>query len=70
LCFIKIKNVLNDVITKRILDKGKGVFSNAGNELSTLVPSGVVNAALQHATAVSVCSDDDTMFANCVVNEF
>src|SRR5439155_21467984 len=68
--FIEVKDVLNDVIAERILNEGESIFGDAGDELSALVSGRMVNAALQHATAMAMCPDNDAVLANRIVDEF
>lgn len=66
---VEVKNVLNDVVTERILNQRKGVVSDLGHQLDSLSISGVIDAPLQDTASVSVGSDLDAVCGDGVVDE-
>jgi len=66
---VEVQNVLNDVVTVRILDKGECVKCDLVNKLHALMIGSVVNTTLQDAAPVSVSGDFDTVGSNSVVDE-
>jgi hypothetical protein len=51
------------------LDKRKGVLSNLRDQSSSLITSRMIDASLQHATAMSMGAHDNTLLANFVEDE-
>ena len=66
---LKINNVLKDVVAKGILNQMERAVRNLADELGFLVTSGVVDATLQHATAMTMGSDRYTVGANSIKYE-
>ena len=51
---LKINDVLKDVVAKGVLNKMEGAISDLTDELGFLMTGGMVYAALQHATAMTM----------------
>lgn len=66
---VQIKNVLDNVVTKRILHKMEAVGGDLADEINLLEPRSVVDATLEDTTAVTVSSDNDTVLAYGVEDE-
>jgi hypothetical protein len=69
ICLSKIQDVLNNIISKRILDKGESIAGNLSNETRTLLSGGMVNAALKDTASMAMSSDDNTVGTNSIVDE-
>lgn len=57
----KHTDVLNDIVSERILNQSESVGSDMGNELRTLFTRGMVNAALQDAAPMAVGANNDAV---------
>ena len=58
-----------DVVAVRILDEGERVVRDLVHKLHALVLGRMINAPLQHAAAVAMSSDLDTVCRDGVVDE-
>lgn len=65
----KVKNVLNDVVSKSILDELGGVGGDLLDKLVLLVAGSVVDAALEDTAAMAVSTDNNAIFTNSIKNE-
>ena len=61
---------MDDIVAEGVLDKCKGILCDTGDELGSLISGRVVNATLQDATTMAVCANNDTVLADCVIDEF
>lgn len=66
---IEVENVLNDVISVRILDESQSIVSDLIDELLALHFRCMVDAPLKDTTSMSVSSDFNTVGCNGVVDE-
>lgn len=64
-----LTDILNDIISKRILDQGKRVTRDLGDQTSALLTWRVVDTALQNTTTMTVSANNNTVSANGIVNE-
>lgn len=64
-----LTDVLNNIVSKRILDKLNCMSRNLLNQLSSLVTRCVVDTTLKDTTAVTMCSHWDAVSANSIENE-
>lgn len=64
--FGKVDDILQYVVTERILHQGKSIGRDLANKLGFLMARGVINTALQDAASMPVSSDDYTIVANRV----
>lgn len=61
---IEIDDVLNHVVSKRILHKDSSMLRDARNEPRFLIARGMIDAALQHTTTMAVSAHLDAVIAN------
>lgn len=66
---MEVENVLNDIVSVRILHKSQCIISNLIDQLLALHFGCVVDAPLKDATSVAVSSDFDAVSCNGVVDE-
>lgn len=66
---VQVDDVLDNVVAKGVLDKNASVLCDPLDEPKLLVTSSVVDAALQNTASVSVCSNLNTVVANCIKDE-
>lgn len=64
-----LTDVLNNVVSKGILDELNCMSRNLLNQLSSLVTRCVVDTTLKDTTAVTMCSHRDAVSANSIENE-
>lgn len=67
--FGKVYNVLQHIISKRILDKREGIGGNLADELGFLVTRCVIDTTLQDAAAVTMSADNNAVGADSVEDE-
>lgn len=67
--FLKVNDILKNIIAKGILNKVEGAVSNLADELGFLVTGGMVYAALQHATAMTMGPNRHAVGADSVKDE-
>lgn len=67
--FIKIDDVLNHIVSKRILHKYSSMLRDAPNEPGLLFARSVINATLEHTAPVPVRAHLDTVIANRIEDE-
>ena len=67
--FVEIEDVLDNIVAEGILDEVEGTPSDASNELGSLGTLGVVDAALQDTTTVSMSANNDTLGCNSIIDE-
>lgn len=65
----KIQDVLNNIVSKGVLDKSVRVRGDPSDQLSLLGTRGMINAALQNTASMAVGADNDTMSTNSLVDE-
>ena len=66
---LEVDNVLKNVVAKRILNKMEGAVCDLIDEIGFLVTGGVVDATLQHATAMTMGPNRHAVGANSIKNE-
>lgn len=66
---IEIEDVLNDVVSERILDQNIGVIGDLANQPSLLITGSMIDAALENTAAMAVGSHIDTVGSNSVKDE-
>ena len=66
---LKVNNVLKDIVAEGILNQMEGTVSDLADELGFLMASGVVYAALQHTTTVTMGSNRHAIGANGIKDE-
>ena len=66
---IQIQDVLNNVISKRILNEIERVEDDFSDELQSLRWRGMINRSLKDTTSVSVSGDFDQVGGDCIVDE-
>lgn len=64
--FGKVDDILQYVVTERILHQGKSISGDLTNKLGFLMARGVINTALQDAASMPVSPDDYAIVANHV----
>lgn len=67
--FVKIQDVLNDVISKRVLHKIEAVVRDLADQLNFLEPGSVVNAALEDAATVTMSAHSNAVLTNGIKDE-
>lgn len=65
----ELTNVLNHVVSIRILNKDVGIVSDLLDQLRLLGDRGVVDASLQHTAPMTMSSDSHTIGADGIVDE-
>jgi len=63
---IEIEDVLNNVVSKRILDQNIGIVGDLANQPSFLITGGMIDTALKNAAAVAVGSHINTVSSNSI----
>ena len=66
---VQVENVLNDVVSERILDEVQRVEDDLSDELNALSRRGVVDGSLEDTTSVPVRGDLDQVGSDGVVDE-
>jgi hypothetical protein len=66
---IKLTDVLDDIVSKGILNKSEGVDSDVVNQLGLLGARGMIDAALENTAAMTVRTDSQGVLARGVVNK-
>lgn len=66
---LEVDNVLKNVVAEWILNKMEGAVCDLADELGFLVTGGVVDATLQHATAMAMGSNRHAIGANGIKDE-
>lgn len=66
---VQVDDVLNNVVAKRILNQRDGVLGDALDQKDLLVARCMINAALEHAAAVTVGAHFNAAVANRVEDE-
>ena len=66
---LKIDDVLKNIVAERILHELEGAVGDLINEPSLLNAGGMINASLQHTTAMTMSPDHNAVSANCVEDE-
>ena len=64
-----LTDILDNVISKRILYEGKSICSNLRNQPRSLFARGMINAALENTATMSMGSNCHTVISNSVVDE-
>lgn len=64
--FLKIHNILQDVVTEWILDKMEGAGGNLANELGFLWACGMVDTTLQDTTTMAMGANCNAVCSNGV----
>ncbi len=67
--FAEVDNVLQHIVTERILDKGKCIRGDLANELCFLMTGSMVDAALEDATAMTMSTDNHAIGSNSIEDE-
>ena len=66
---VQVEDVLDNVVTKRILDKVEAVRRDLANEVNLLVARRMIDAALKNTAAMAVGTDDDAVLAYGIEDE-
>jgi len=66
---VEVQNVLDDVVTIRILNEGERIIGDFVDELHALMIGRMVDTTLQDAASVSVSGNFDAIGSNSVVDE-
>jgi outer membrane receptor protein involved in Fe transport len=66
---VQVENVLDDIVSERILDEVERVEDDLGDQLDALGGASVVDGSLKNAASVSVGRDFDEVGGNSVVDE-
>lgn len=62
-------NVLDNIVSKGILDKLKGMRSDPLDQLQLLVPRGMIDAPLQDTATVAVGTNGNAILSNGIENK-
>lgn len=66
---VEVDDILNHVVTERILYKAEGIVGDTRDEPTLLVTRSMIDAALKNAAPMTVSADVNTMVANCIKDE-
>lgn len=66
---VQVENVLDNIVSKRVLDELEAVCSNLAYKLDLLKARGMVNAALKNTASVTVRTNGNTVFADSIEDE-
>lgn len=66
---VQVENVLHDVVAVGILHERQGIVGDLVHELDALIFGRMINAALQHATTVTMGGNLDAVLSDSIVDE-